>query len=165
MRVDLNDGLKRPNGIFKDNILYDENNFFYENGTLWGCICNVRKCIRKCCGPDQELLNKTCTNTDQRFQYKFYNVASRIENVKQEDFHIIFSRACPTNHVRIKLKAVFLQEDGTLFVQNFGIKYSANKYCIDTFNKETSAYLCEFYDEQISADHQAMIGTGKDEYY
>lgn len=161
MRVDLTNGEIKPNGIVLNNILYDQNNFFYENHTRWGCICNLKKCIKKCCGPNQKLLNKTCTKTHEYFEFKFYNDTSISKDVKQEDFHILYSKACPTRHVRIKSKSVFLQEDGTLYVLQFGQIYSADKYCIDTFNNGTAAYLCEFYDQQLSAEHQAMIGSGK----
>lgn len=47
----------------KDNVVYDSANYFIEDGVTRGCICNLRNCVRKCCGYDEVLdgRSKNCT--------------------------------------------------------------------------------------------------------
>lgn len=165
MSVDLTSGIKVHNGIFKDGITYNESNYFVDNGIVWGCICNIKKCVRKCCAPNEKVLNTTCTQEEfQDFQVDFYQSTTLTDNVSLNDFHIIYSKECRENYARFNPDSpedMFLQENGTLFVQNFDAIYSAEDYCIDVFDNVTFAFLCEFYEELLSEEQKAMLGLGE----
>lgn len=45
-----------------NGITYDPSNYFEDKGEIYGCPCNLKQCIRKCCDDNQYIdTNKTCS--------------------------------------------------------------------------------------------------------
>lgn len=68
LSLDISDGEKvGQNFIRKNGIVYDKNNYFELDGKIFGCVCNLKTCIRKCCPIGQEIFNRTCQNSRRKF--------------------------------------------------------------------------------------------------
>lgn len=168
MSVDLSKAQMIDNDFLMNGTRYNNGNYFNDNGTLRGCICNIKNCIKKCCGPDEKYVNKICVKNHEQFHVPIYSNTSLRKSDGSNDFEFIYTKACPNNYVRIKADSpddLFVQENGSLFVKNFDTIYDVEKYCIDTFNNETSAYLCEFYEEQFTDEQKKMLNTGQYIFY
>lgn len=164
MSVNITNGTKSQNGIVFNGTFYDKANYYNESNTIWGCICNIRKCIRKCCVENRKVVNKTCVENTQEFKIEIYNGITLSPIVNMDDFYYVYGKTCKESYVRYSpdsSKDLFLQESGNLFVKNFDVEYKFEDYCIDTFEDETFAYLCEFYEEEITKEQKALLGLGK----
>ncbi|KAK9738815.1 Methuselah N-terminus [Popillia japonica] len=55
----------------KDNITYSQYDYYVHNGTIRGCICNMKACVRKCCPLHEDIgPEKACApNVEVRGNY------------------------------------------------------------------------------------------------
>lgn len=68
--VDISDGVKLENqSIVINNTVFDPKNYYIHKGKTLGCICNIKSCLRKCCGPDEQSIEKNVPK-----QRKIYNL-------------------------------------------------------------------------------------------
>lgn len=152
MSVDLSEAIKINDGFFMDGITYDKYSYFEDNGTYRGCICHAKKCIRKCCEKNQNQdlnetlhFNQMCVESHEQFQVSIYNTVSLSKYVDFNDFFIVYGSICPQNSFKGLVDSsdgLFVQENGSLFVEGFFKSYNVENYCIDTFNNEALAVLC-----------------------
>ncbi|GJQ83251.1 hypothetical protein Trydic_g8848 [Trypoxylus dichotomus] len=53
----------------KNNITFTQYNYFVDNGTIRGCICNVTTCVRKCCPLKEEIgPEKACVSNEDTWR-------------------------------------------------------------------------------------------------
>lgn len=155
----ISSGIRESGGLIKHNgIIYPKNQYFLENGTVYGCVCNVAKCARKCCPLGEKMNNRNCKATeDNQFNFKIFDKLKPLN--KSGNFEIIFNSDCPFGRTVLfpnfsdptGSENFFLQENGDLylpFIENGQTMYPPHRYCIDTFflekflNNELSALLC-----------------------
>lgn len=171
----ISSGIREPGGLIKhDGVVYPKSHYFLENGTLFGCVCNVAKCARKCCPLGEKMNNRVCGATDDsEFNLKIFDKLKPLN--RSGDFKFIFNSDCsfgrtilfPNFSDPTGPDNFFLQENGDLylpFMENDKTIYSPDKYCIDIFfmeddlNNELSALLC--FDSD--AEPNLLLGrTGK----
>ncbi|XP_018327207.1 G-protein coupled receptor Mth isoform X5 [Agrilus planipennis] len=140
--VDISDGIvSQDNSIVKDGVTYSAGQYYYYNSTnIRGCVCEVKKCIRKCCPIGEYMTNKTCLPTDQPLILP----GDTPPNIN--DYHVLVGSTCPENKVRTRASEdnddIALQNDGTLIA--FGNGYSYEDYCVDYIEDLTrsSALVC-----------------------
>lgn len=99
LSIDISDGEKVDEHFIDNNgIVYDDQNYFESNGKIHGCVCNLKKCIRKCCPRGQEIANKACQtsafdffgllrqNFGKEFNEKLYFPISGFLNCSQKRY-------------------------------------------------------------------------------
>lgn len=158
--IDITDGFKQGTNIIKEGITYDNDNYFWENGTAWGCVCNFKKCVRKCCPENYEMLDHTCVQSNKELHFSVYNGIRSIE-LTLNDFYFLYSQDCLPNLDRIEPDSphdLYLQKDGTLLVFNFKQIYNVEDYCIDIFDNQSFAFICVGADTQLDPEHCYTIG-------
>lgn len=71
----LDDSTIQYNGI-----TYDPSNYFENEGEIYGCPCNLKQCIRKCCDDNQYIdTNKTCSPING------INIEKHLQEVTESD--------------------------------------------------------------------------------
>ncbi|XP_074038801.1 G-protein coupled receptor Mth2 isoform X5 [Leptinotarsa decemlineata] len=141
LSVNLTNSKKIGSKITEYGVTFNKENYFVENGSTFGCICDIKKCIRKCC----ETGESDCVSTDKVENYKFYNETRPIA-VNANDFFFLHHDHCEVNNYKISLeKQFYLQENGFLYGFDFIADYmmfSPKEYCLDFVNKSLTAFVC-----------------------
>lgn len=129
LTTDLTESHKLNNGDYKK---YDEvftpAHRFWHNGTLYGCVCNLKTCIRKCCKEDELITNSTCIKgRDSRFT--LFNIKDNISST----FHNIYGYKC--SYSLIPYDEYLILSDGSLeTIELVPRIYPPLSFCIDDFN-------------------------------
>ncbi|XP_063920677.1 G-protein coupled receptor Mth2-like isoform X4 [Zophobas morio] len=169
LALDITTGNRYGSLIVKDDLTFNENNYFAENGTIYGCICNIRNCIRKCCGPNEIMVNKTCTPDDTTLNYKIHSGTVEINSTVKH--HFIHNMDC--DYYRILLRphhsstdSFYIQENGSIHLPNFLKRKMRNPehFCVETFEYDmfemrrmTSAIICIDPDDIEEEDTAAKV--------
>ena len=103
LSINIENGTEEDDGsIFFDGLIFpNETRYIDTEGELLGCPCKVKKCIRKCCGPDEVLDNDyTCSlRNESDFTDVFSNSVDLIHsaiNKLDDDFYVIHTMDCAT---------------------------------------------------------------------
>lgn len=110
---------------------YKEEDRFWENGTLWGCICNVKTCIRKCCENGESLFGNLCFNANSSISvdhlkdlgYKLKNG----DHMVYSDLHCDATR----NFYKIFFDKFDFHPNGTIYISEIDTNYDVENYCMD----------------------------------
>ncbi|KAL3275856.1 hypothetical protein HHI36_020597 [Cryptolaemus montrouzieri] len=146
LSVDITDGVKNNRKITKDGIVYNSSNYHFENGLIYGCPCNFKKCIRKCCGLDEIMIDRVCTKSDIIVNIPIYQKTDLIYHIdirnstNKLDYFYIYKRC--KNGTRLspdlypETDSFFVQEDGKFFAPDaqIGVLLGVERYCVDIFN-------------------------------
>lgn len=137
--VDISTGIRVNNTYIRHNgIYFSKNHTFIDNGTLKGCICEYRTCLRKCCPKNQYYLDdkRKCVNGTKEVFPDIHDGEEKIEH----GLHFVLTSEpfewC--NGVKYRLEPhvneydVFkLQKEGHLVLKKDGIKLEALNFCAD----------------------------------
>ncbi|XP_064212827.1 G-protein coupled receptor Mth2 isoform X6 [Tribolium castaneum] len=165
LTVDITDGEKTDhNAIIKDKVRFEEDNYYVSNNSIFGCICNVKQtCIRKCCGPDEIMVNKTCTLSNKALNLTLHH-GDRPKD-RGEPHFIHNSKHCKSEKMLLMphfepSDQFYIQGNGSLFLPKFKIKQMRDPedYCVEVFHSEinemdhmVSVLLClseeDFFEE------------------
>ncbi|KAG5896042.1 hypothetical protein JTB14_011037 [Gonioctena quinquepunctata] len=161
LTIDLSDSMHVEGGYLKDDVIYREGDYFISDGTIFGCLCKSRPCIRKCCAQNEMMVNNTCVNSGGTFNVTFYEGTNVSVESKLRDFHILHGVNCSSDDqyrfpIYLEESSVMLQTNGSLFVVSFGVQYGVEDYCIDVFNDDRLALVCEF--EETNATDALAYG-------
>nr|XP_022917481.1 G-protein coupled receptor Mth2-like isoform X14 [Onthophagus taurus] len=130
--VDITDGKTDVNGsITINNDTYSIKNYYKKNGQIFGCVCRIKSCIRKCCPDGQVISNKNCTNSDRKFN-DYFDLSS-VENLSYY-YKVNGFLKCSTNRVlalKSLRKTLFIERDGKLIYGKES--YNVENYCMDYF--------------------------------
>ncbi|XP_045461968.1 probable G-protein coupled receptor Mth-like 3 [Harmonia axyridis] len=174
--VDISDGDIKWNGeISKDGVLYSSSNYYRKDNTIFGCPCNLKKCVRKCCAVDEIMENKTCTKSELNVFIPIHEVDNFLYNLdmkngthKTSDLFYIHNLC--TRRIRLEPGDVFyLQPNGSLLVPDFELDapLKPHEYCLDVFKDDTmdnmfSALICveETTEEKLAETTRNIYSTG-----
>ncbi|XP_022917474.1 G-protein coupled receptor Mth2-like isoform X8 [Onthophagus taurus] len=116
-----------------DNITYEPKNYFEDakNKRIYGCLCDFKKCIRKCCGLN-EIFNGTTKMCDFNDQHP--NILQALNHFEflRNDVHIISQKLmCKNGTTRyiVRSSHVDLTEDIKFVYNNLII--GIENYCLD----------------------------------
>ncbi|XP_018567317.1 G-protein coupled receptor Mth2-like isoform X4 [Anoplophora glabripennis] len=155
---DITNGQRLPSGaILKNNVTYDSDNYYTDNGRVWGCICNINNCVQYCCDVDEVFVNKTCIQekSHSELNISVYEEKKRLRDFSLREFSLIKSLSCPKLHERIaaeKGDLIYIQENGSLYYVSgeYEAMYDPGHYCLTRDASNTLlTILCEFYDGEI----------------
>lgn len=159
---DITIGTKLKNGsILWDGITFDKDKFYVkkngERTQIRGCVCEYRKCIRKCCPwgeaypMGEKKCNKSIHELSENFYVPVYNVIGEEVNVSAGYFHVLHGSYCKNGLYKLEPQLYpgdfhRLQDDGTLF-QNSTEKdvwHKPDHYCLEVFEADnlTLALVC-----------------------
>lgn len=133
--VDITDGTRDGNTITKNGITYTPENYFEDQSTVKGCICNVIQCVRKCCedGQVMNLTTRKCVRNKERNFLPNYTLTSII--------HVPENKICDESEVKIKIDQDFYVENGELVWDT--LKFAMDNFCLAiTPENETYAIAC-----------------------
>lgn len=134
----LNDGEKVGSAIVKDGIVFPRGTFFEYEGNLKGCVCNVTRCLRKCCPNGEAAVNNKCAPYEESFKIRTYVEDAFLDERPVDSFRLLHGNFC---HVgKYKLNADFPSD--RFYLQNNGIMYMPesdptlllpHEFCIEQF--------------------------------
>uniref|UniRef100_A0A6P7GQK9 Uncharacterized protein LOC114341713 n=1 Tax=Diabrotica virgifera virgifera TaxID=50390 RepID=A0A6P7GQK9_DIAVI len=165
LSVNITDGYKQGENITKDGIMFSPQNYFVENSSVYGCVCNIKKCVRKCCENDSNLNNSACSskNGSQDGDFVFYNLTQPYGRYVPDQF-VIHGRSCEPKMLQIRLDGDFyLQTNGSLYgldLSDMYTMYSPLDYCLDYSSDELGlqAFICISEKEADDFDISRIIG-------
>ncbi|XP_015840171.1 G-protein coupled receptor Mth2 isoform X2 [Tribolium castaneum] len=153
--VNITDGEHNNGVIQKDGINYTTRDFYTEGDSIFGCVCNIKPCVRKCCGPN-EIVTDGCTNANYTFTFDIYN-GTTLTPITESDFYVLHNLECDYGHFRLIpnfddpswVDNFYVQLNGSLyapFVDEKKTVYGIDEYCLETFNEGDgnifSAVIC-----------------------
>ncbi|XP_018567276.1 uncharacterized protein LOC108907922 [Anoplophora glabripennis] len=154
---DITNGQRLPSGaILKNNVRYDSDNYYIDNDRIWGCICNIKSCVRYCCDVDEVYVNETCRKekTHSELNISVYQGTKRLRDFSLREFSLIKSLTCPKLHARISAgesDLIYIQENGLLYYVSGEYKamYDPGYYCLTRKADNTLlTILCESYEDE-----------------
>ncbi|XP_011636121.1 G-protein coupled receptor Mth2-like isoform X2 [Pogonomyrmex barbatus] len=144
--------LENNSSFFHDGIEYSAEERWSDGNVTYGCICRLRRCIRKCCRDDQVLRkypekkaicqempeNDTKSVTAMPdLRLPIYQMTEEIQHIEtlREHFLLVQNNACPGHTYVLNADdydedKVILQTNGSL-VNTFGKLFPFWNYCID----------------------------------
>lgn len=173
--VNITDGLKESYGvIIKDNVEYSPKNYYEtDDGRIYGCPCNIKTCLRKCCEMGRAPLNKSCTIYEEDLLIELHKEKKFIKEVTVNihNFYLLDLTFCPNQKYLLRpdddyFDTFLIQRDGSLYLpyaneDNYVLPID---YCIDTFvnNKgrtHVNVKLCGALSQDAST--KAFYSMGK----
>nr|CAH7736760.1 unnamed protein product [Callosobruchus chinensis] len=108
---------------------------FTKDDDIFGCPCNVTKCLRKCCEEGQSLIRMKCVESNKTLDFPFYNFTDPVD-ASVEEFFVTYGRQCEFSSFIIRLEGkAYVQSDGTLYgldMSNEEYKlYNVDEYCVE----------------------------------
>jgi G protein-coupled receptor Mth (Methuselah protein) len=172
LTIDITDGDRVEYDIIKDNIVFGEGNYFFDNGSTLGCICNIKRpCIRKCCGPNEIMIDKDCVSSNFSMTFPTHN--EDIPTNAEQDYHFVHNKDCKNNKMLLtphfqESDKFYIQANGSIFLPMFDDQKWRNPedYCVEVFdneelelNKTLSIMLCLSDEEENSVDSMHKINV------
>ncbi|XP_031355942.1 G-protein coupled receptor Mth2-like isoform X5 [Photinus pyralis] len=136
LTVDISNGEHFDNGtIVSGGISYGPNFQMLVDGKVRGCVCDIRRCVRKCCPVGRLMFGTRCQESDISFAPLVYG--DHLLNVTNDHFYYIESNECPMGLYKLEPNEpedeFFIQEDGRLYVPSQKAFFNPEDYCTDFF--------------------------------
>lgn len=153
LSVDISDGLFAEDTITKYGVTFESNDYYSSNGSIWGCICNKKTCVRKCCGENEAIMNRTC---ERQLSFTQRHFESMLDNnsFREDTHHLLFSNGkyCDPHYYTIKERNFEILKNGWIVANGFTL--GPEEYCVDTFmishaDFQIAAVLCLKEDEDV----------------
>lgn len=168
LTVDITDGVKTADGsITKHNLTYPPEIYYFRNNSVLGCVCEIKACVRKCCGDGQMKTIDGCVPFNGTLKLPVFDGA-RETRLQLQPFYIIHGSSCTKEVGRLNPKlnehdSYHLQANGTIIMTGSQNKFlHVSDYCVDTFfnpllrKSETTVVLCE---EEKKRNAPAILGN------
>lgn len=175
LTIDISDGkLFRNKSILKNDTIFDRKNYYIDDqGKILGCICNIKPCLRKCCGPNEQLIERKCVETKLNLGVQLYEGIQKTYSL--DNYHYIYNKECKLGATLLiphyeASEAFYLQKNGSLYLPNFNHKpmRELQDYCIDRFDIEDlemkgmiSGLLCILNDDSLGEKIPVFKYIGK----
>lgn len=138
LSVNITDGEvnRTSRTITKFDLNFREDHYFRENGDIYGCVCDIVRCVRKCCPADKSLFGQECVLSTDEPTFEYYD-QMLLTNLSTTDFFLIYGKTCESSEFfAVGLEdEFFLQTDGSLYGMDLmGVEfrmYSPLEYCVD----------------------------------
>ncbi|XP_072949445.1 G-protein coupled receptor Mth2-like isoform X2 [Epargyreus clarus] len=170
--IELKGDLLSDGSILHDGINFPPKYVYSKNisGEIktFGCVCEIRSCLRKCCEIGYAFYNRTCTklpnfdkigNNGVKLHYR--TEYSRTVGLQSADYFVMYGRPSPFMYREANW---YVQEDGNLYIEVPTkvlpwMTVGPDMYCIDSFvtdnadgtkTSEIDALVCFPQDEDTS---------------
>lgn len=110
-----------------------------------GSMCDVNKCIRKCCQKNEIFSEMKCRKDEKRDTFNVYmkNYGFELENSSK----ILYSELqcdVKNNFYKIQLENFHLYENGSVYVEDANDIFSLENYCLETASKNDGDIVVVF---------------------
>lgn len=163
--ANITDGLPKKDTIVKDGSIYTKNDYFQIDADIFGCICNVKKCVRKCCAENETFFRGNCTATEHVSEFVI-DVFQMTTLKGKGNFSYGYTLPCTKNRGFYPnynpSEQFFVQEDGQIYLLERNKFIGKDRYCVDLYRDivnstgELIAYVC--FDEEPE-NRENTIGT------
>ncbi|KAG8313911.1 hypothetical protein J6590_104220 [Homalodisca vitripennis] len=176
----LKDGSEDEDGgyVTKD-LTYPSGTFWRQNGSVFGCPCAVKPCIRKCCPPDHDFQPNSidCVRSNTSYfeplQHQVYSKPSNSQAVEDlvpvavedDHFSILYGDACGKNGQFLREPdqyvedSTYLLEDGRLMTMDINHLYlDQSQYCLEAFSGGDVIHTMECFEDQTELVVQKREG-------
>ncbi|XP_050514672.1 G-protein coupled receptor Mth2-like isoform X6 [Diabrotica virgifera virgifera] len=134
LSIDITTGTRSGNKYIFENMTFEKNQYFMEGGIIWGCICQVRNCIRRCCSENSELNYPAlgCVKKDLKPLFKFYNNSEVYLTSDSSDYFVVSGHPCVSNDQIFshEIDDYFIQKNGSLYSSVSNTSHSIYTYCL-----------------------------------
>ncbi|XP_066147735.1 G-protein coupled receptor Mth2-like isoform X2 [Euwallacea fornicatus] len=154
--VDITDGTRDGDSIVKDEVVYTPIDYFLECNVVKGCVCQVTKCLRRCCDNNETLISTDAGTAECRAGDREIDVVRDLETVIGQNisqFHII------TVPIRDVCTAegeyrTFVHDDVQIEASGDldwnGEQYQFDKYCASNYEGHLGILLCVIPDRSVN---------------
>jgi hypothetical protein len=174
LAVNISNGTRtNNNSIINNGILYGKNNYFVRNNITYGCICNLKTCVRKCCGPDEIIVNRTCARRNFKMTFPVHEETVPVPINFVPNYSFIHSMHCDKGKMLLKphkdyRDQFYVQANGSLFLSYEKKIRHPEEYCIEVFDnkrfdmtKMVSVLLCITDDDLVVNGSSKFYSIGK----
>lgn len=157
--IDITSGRKIDNGtILYKNMTFTSENYFHKKGKTYGCVCNIKTCLAKCCSEGKRIINEECREFDNEVSIIIHK-GTEISNVDQNNFYLIKSGMCESDVISLTDKEYYIQENGHIHT-SFANFTNRTMYCIDgNENSDLIMYAC-YREEMETVEDMVAIHIG-----
>lgn len=172
LTVDITKGVRNDTSIIKDGFRFQQKDYFVKNSTIYGCICNIKPCIRKCCGANEIMVNRTCVLSDHKLIYPVYE--GKIVSSSDANHYIIHNKYCKKHRILLQPHDVtthqfYVQANGSLFLPEMKKKIrNPEEYCLEVFDVRrlglenvVSALVCLVDEDTGPVESSKLLSLGK----
>lgn len=134
-RVPLSDFKKNVSNTNQYRTFRQENIIVEDDDSQWGCICNEKICIWKCCDMFKRFTEGNCNKTEGNNEFNNFLNKSDFRNAT--NYHIVYSEVkCDdkNNFFRISFDNFQLLQSGSVFIKEIKETYDVYNYCLETFS-------------------------------
>lgn len=154
LTVDITDGVKTADGITKHNLTYSPDIYYSRNDRILGCVCELKVCVRKCCGDGQMKTINGCVPYKGTLHIPVFN-GIRETRTQLQPFYLIHGSSCTKEVGRLNPKLnvednYYTQTNGSILLPSLDNKtLDVSDYCVDNFydplmrKTERTVVLCE----------------------
>ncbi|XP_022917468.2 G-protein coupled receptor Mth2-like isoform X2 [Onthophagus taurus] len=151
---------------------YSEDKYFQlddDNTTIYGCVCLVKTCVKKCCPEGEMFINDSCGLSDdlvKSLDPEIYG-GTEVINVTDTSKHIITVNFSCENRYRYMLDPItypeydsfYLQVDGSLYLPGIQENVTAD-FCFEFINGSDDIWVirCGYADEEYQSFNETIIG-------
>lgn len=181
LSIYMSDGVVVNNsGTTKYDSLFEKQHDYKGNENMFHCICELKNCVRKCCGQGEAMIQQKCSpSLNKEIDiYKFYNVKDVVTSTKTNEMVVFYNTTCPnSNYFKVILDGKFyLQTNASVYGLDLASEdqqkykmYSPEEYCLDHVlsNEENGkatfdlkVFLCvQEAKEEVQVDQKNSVGN------
>lgn len=151
--VDISSGSINNDIITYKNIDFTSDIYFYYQNRTYGCVCDIKTCLPKCCGEGQIIFDRDCIDSDKEFDITLY-IETEASNLSMNNFYLLPTSLKGDSILRVT-EEYFIEEDGHLHT-SFKTFTDPTTYCFE--GDENSDLIIYVYLEE-DTDEDIMITT------
>lgn len=159
--IDITTGDHNGYNIVYKNITFTPDDYFQYKSNTYGCICNIKVCLPKCCSEGKRLRNGRCVKSDRELIMTVYDGIDQ-SNFNIDNFYLLKTKMCKRNMKKLTANdTYYIQENGHVH-SSIGNFTNKTMYCIDgTENSEVIVLVCvkeseDDMDEMMLANYIGM---------
>ncbi|CAH1179456.1 unnamed protein product [Phaedon cochleariae] len=156
----------------KSSVALEENNSTDISFDALENFCRGKKCVRKCCGLEQFVLDTTCAETMPIYNFSFY----LSDHNFSDETHLLIHRElyCYNDSLKIKIDDFNINFNGSIYWRTGSSSIEIDNYCLDIFTGGiemeyeegefvVAALICLGYESEIIIDDKIRI-TGRTQH-
>lgn len=172
LSLNISSGTSNGSHIFADGLVYPPGLYFKQDNDVFGCVCNITRCIRKCCPPGKIFYRGAClqlNSAEGNFEVLVY---AKEELLGLGNFTYLYNHECAGEYYRLAPEEfpddiTYIQADGLMYFPDVPISIEQHMFCVDNFlndvnstnsSVEFSGIVC-FPEQPILNDELYSFGT------
>lgn len=151
--IEITNGTKFNDTIIYKDITFTAENYFENDGKVYGCICDVKTCLPKCCKQGKRQINGRCKPFNSNLTLTVYKGTEKSEMDMNNFYFVKTKMMC--NGPRVMLTPnikYYVQENGDLHT-SMGDYTNRSTFCLEGTNtSEIVVAVCAKPEEIVEED-------------